>query len=67
MLTSEMVDFTGSTGDVTDSAEGTQIGELKRYHSRIALSQCLTANKRFGASGGVTSNNLLCGIDRLWF
>jgi len=25
------------------------------------------ANKRFGASGGVTSNNLLCGIDRLWF
>ena len=24
-------------------------------------------NKRFGASGGVTSNNLLCGIDRLWF
>jgi len=24
-------------------------------------------NKRFGASGGVTSNNLLWGIDRLWF
>jgi len=24
-------------------------------------------NKRFGASGGVTSNNLLCGIDRLCF
>jgi len=25
------------------------------------------ANTRFGASGGVTSNNHLCGIDRLWF
>ena len=24
-------------------------------------------NKRFGASGGVTSNNLLWGIERLWF
>ena len=24
-------------------------------------------NKRFGTSGGVTSNNLSCGIDRLWF
>jgi len=24
-------------------------------------------NKRFGASGGVTSNNLLWGIDRSWF
>ena len=67
MLISEMVDFTGSTGDVTDGAEGMQIGELKRYHDRIALSQCLTANKRFGASGGVTSNNRSWEIDRLWF
>jgi len=24
-------------------------------------------NKRFGASGGVTSNNFSWGIDRLWF
>ena len=24
-------------------------------------------NKRFGASGGVTSNDLLWEIDRLWF
>jgi len=54
MLVSEMVDFTGSTGDVTDGAESMQIGELKRYHGRIAHSQCLTANKRFGTSGGVT-------------
>jgi len=26
-----------------------------------------TYNKRFGASGGVTSNDLSWGIDRLWF
>ena len=24
-------------------------------------------NKRFGASGGVTSNDISWGIDRLWF
>ena len=67
MLISEMVDFAGSTGDVTDGAEGVQSGELKQYHGRIAHSQCLTANKRFGASGGVTSNNLSWEIDRSWF
>ena len=50
-----MVDFAGSTGDVTDGAEGMQSCDLKQYHGRIALSQCLTANTRFGASGGVTS------------
>jgi len=27
----------------------------------------LTANKRFGASGGVTSNDISWVIDRLWF
>ena len=26
-----------------------------------------TVNKRFGASGGVTSNDLSWGLDRLWF
>jgi len=29
--------------------------------------KCTTANKRFGASGGVTSNDRLWVIDRLWF
>ena len=54
MLISEIVDFTGSTDDVTDGAEGMQIG----YHSRIAHSQCLTANMRFGATAAVTPHNV---------
>ena len=32
-------------------------------HSRT----CRTHNKRFGASGGVTSNNRSWETDRLWF
>ena len=53
-----MVDFAGSTGDVTDGAEGVQSGELKQYHGRIAHSQCLTANTRFGAMAAVTPHNV---------
>ena len=29
--------------------------------------KCTAYNKRFGASGGVTSNDLSWEIDRLWF
>jgi len=36
----------------------------------IIIKECAKTpalNKRFGASGGVTSNNHLWGIDRSWF
>ena len=35
MVISERVDFTGSTEDVTDHAEGIQNDELKQYRGRI--------------------------------
>ena len=37
MLISERIDFTGSTEDVTDRAEGMQNDELKPYHERVAI------------------------------
>ena len=60
MLISEIVDFTGSTDDVTDSAEGMQNGELKQYHCRIVHSQCLQCNMQFGATSAVTPHNVHC-------
>ena len=40
---------------------------LKIVMSRLTHKKMPALNKRFGASGGVTSNDLLWGIDRSWF
>ena len=37
MLISERVNFTGSTEDVTDRAEGVRNGELKPYRGRVEI------------------------------
>jgi hypothetical protein len=66
MLIFERVDFTGSTEDVTDGAEGMRSVELKHNHVKLVLREVLRTmdfyrrtkkpayNLRFGAMAAVT-------------
>ena len=60
MLISEMVDFAGSTEDVTDDAEGMRSGELKHYHCRIAHSHA-SSQQAVWHNGGCNSAERFVG------